>query len=213
MQVFSLYFREIYDWNPTWIGIGQGAGDFIAGLLLLAMALRRGDSENDSVPAILRCCLPLPFIVSVLQLVYCGLFMLMAAPYFVLSVLGQIFIGTVYVLTSQALQEMAAIYSRGDQTLYRKLAFLDAQAYNTGNFIASSSGVPLYMLNRRLPFYLAAATVVCGNLLFTIFFCYRLGGTRTTTIKFGGLAAAEDALKKRRVQSLEKIATQLTTAW
>ena len=59
----------MYDWEPVWIGVGQGAGDLIAAFLLLGLALRQGCSvaaEEKPPPRILSCCLPLPLNISAL---------------------------------------------------------------------------------------------------------------------------------------------------
>ena len=61
-------------------------------------------------------------------------------------------------------------------------------------------GVPLYTLLPRLPFLVAAASVVASNVAFTAFFCARL--KTVSSGRFGGLAAARCQLEG----GLERIA-------
>jgi len=176
-KIFALFFQEVYDWEPVWIGVGQGAGDLIAAFLLLGLALRQGCSvaaEEKPPPRILSCCLPLPLNISALLAFQIVLIVLFVLPNFGLAVTGQVLIGTSYVLSSQALQEALAIYAAGHEALYRQLAFLNAFVYNGGTLVGSFTSLVLYSASPRLPMYIAAALLFPATCAFTAYFCRRL---------------------------------------
>ena len=123
------------------------------------------------------------------ELLVCALFV---APIFEVAVAGQVLLGTTFVLTSQALQEMLALYAEADESLYRRLAFYHQVVYTLSCLLSAACAVPLYLVNPRLPMLLTGALIVPIDLVFTLYYARRLSASPAG--RFGGLAAAGAAL-------------------
>ena len=65
-----------------------------------------------------------PWNVGVFFVLYAAFFIMLVQPAFGVSVAGQVCMGTVFVLTRQAMQECYLGLSHGHLPLYRKLQFL-----------------------------------------------------------------------------------------
>jgi len=191
-KIFALYFSDIYAWPAVYIGLGQAAGDLLAALLLIWLALR-GTVHTSALLAFAGRFTQMPFNVSALFLIQTCVCISFVLPYFELAVAGQVLIGTVYVLATEALQETLAVYGKNNAPLYRQITFLHNLMYNIATLVAAAAGVPLYAVDSRLPMLVAACILFPAGLVFTIYFSCKL--SQLPAGIFGGLGALEAQLE------------------
>ena len=104
--LYALYFRLEYGWSGAWCGFAQMLGD------LLGAAVLGISTMGCVVSAAQRCELPRsvgvvmrpPFSVALLICSHGVLMAMLAQPQFLVSLLGQILMGTTYVFVEQGLQ-------------------------------------------------------------------------------------------------------------
>ena len=114
-----------------------------------------------------------PHSITILLLLFSGCFAMLASSTFAVAVLGQVAMGTIFVLMQQAVQESIAVYGRGDISLYRSLVSALEVAINVANSCASFIGLRLYAVDRVLPFYVASGCLSAYALIWSVYFHLR----------------------------------------
>ena len=132
-----------------------------------------------------------PWNIGIFFALYALFFMLLVQPAFGVSVVGQVCMGTVFVLTKQAVQECYLALSHGNLQLYRKLQFLGSCTFNV--FMAAGSAISVVIYERMgptAPFYAAAMLCAIWSLCATLYFLVRYRGRLSQGLGFGELEAA-----------------------
>lgn len=144
-SLFAVYFADAYRWSSTLTGAAQMAGDLLAAAILAltttpvwARLLRhRGATHHFD-----RLVLQPPWNLIVFFLAFSVTFAMLAQPIFVVSVVGQVAMGTVYVFNRQAVAEAYIVLSHGDLVLFRKLDFVGHFAFNLSMGSACARRLP-----------------------------------------------------------------------
>jgi hypothetical protein len=158
------------------------AGDLLgaAALTVSTMPAAARVFAGCNLPWCLRTVLRPPFVVSVYFFGQSGLMLLLAQPVFALSLTGQVFMGTVYVLNVQAIHEMLLKCAYGDHDLYRRIVLANQCIFTTGCALFSAVGIFTYegLGSFAAAFRCAAGLSAVVGVCFGCFFALRI--TRTS---------------------------------
>ena len=157
-----------------------------------------GGKQSNVLCRAARACLRPPYSLTLLSCFHGMLMVLLAQPHFVLALLGQIFMGTVYVFYEQSLQELLLVYSFSDHALYRRLVFAHYLAFTAGCALCSPIAYGIYGASESfsVAFYATAAFAAVVGVAIGAYFACRLA--RTPGGVLGSLEAAEDHLGRER---------------
>jgi hypothetical protein len=107
-SLFAVYFSQRFDWSSTLTGAAQSAGDLLAaGILALTTTtlwshlLRNNGLGGRSSRAVDKWVLQPPWNLALFFALYAVTFLMLAQPTFAVSVVGQVFMGTIYVFNRQ----------------------------------------------------------------------------------------------------------------
>jgi len=200
--MYALYFRLRYGWSGTWLGFAQMVGDLVgAGVILLtstSWVRNRCSSQSLKMPrlvVVLLICFSPPFILSTLCFCHSALMIMLAQPNFLVALLGQIFMGTVYVFLEQALQEMILFYAGGSRDAYRRLLSWHYIVFTFGCALSSPLAYSLYLTSGfGATFYATAGFIFVMGVGAAVFFICRLHPTAAGAENF---AEAEAEIQKR----------------
>ena len=181
--LYAVYFRQSFGWGGSLIGFFQMFGDLIAAAILAG--INRGcccstkSTTSSTSSACKTWCANLfqpPYNMSILLVLMAMLHVLMAQPIFWCAVLGQIFMGTVWVFGAQIVHEMNVIYSLHNHHRYRRLAWASSVALSLSIAITQFLAIWLYeTVDQLLPFWLSALFALLVSLIFTMYFGNRIG--------------------------------------
>ena len=102
---------------------------------------------------------------------------MLAQPVFALSVIGQVFMGTIYVFTRQAVQECYVVLSHDSLALFRHLEFIGSIAFNGCMAGSAALSVLVYeSVGETAPFHAVAAFAGTMSLVVVAYFLARLRG-------------------------------------
>lgn len=199
--LYALYFRIQYGWSGAWCGFAQMIGDLIGGAVLglSTMSCVTHRAARLPLPLPARALLRPPFSLVLLACSHGALMLMLGQPNFLVSLLGQILMGTAYVFFEQGLQEMLLLYSHGDHTFYRRLISIHYLAFTAGCALCSPVAFGLY------GYFGAFSSAFFGTGIFAftlgavlaVYYAGRLAPTPGGL--FGSLAAAEQHLLDKRV--------------
>ena len=200
--LYAVYFKTSFNWGGALIGFFQMFGDLVAALILAII------NNNGRCTCCCRgcwvklLCAP-PYNMSILLLLMALLHVLMAQPVFWCAVLGQICMGTVWVFGAQVIHEMNVIYSLHDHDRYRKLAWASSVSLSLSIAITQFVALWLYeTVDPLLPFWLSALFALLVSVVFTLYYCTRVGcfgGTNGGGGGVGRLREFEDEKERRRI--------------
>ena len=216
-DLFSLYFKQVYDWSSSWTGIAQMAGDLLAGICLVLSTMKRGEQKKkrrrathgEQQGAARLCCrwsMALPFNVVVLIMIQALCSFMLAQPVFSVAVTGQVAMGTAFVLLSQIVQEMCTLYSMGDKRIYRQLVFLTRFSLNLSCAAVAPPALWAYEhYSKTASFLFVAAVDAAFGIAFALYYFKRMTplGVRWAR-EFPTLAAAEEELLRRHTKRLRR---------
>lgn len=179
-SLFAVYFSDAYSWSSTLTGAAQMAGDLVAALVLAlttthlwSVMLARGGATRW----LDRWLLQPPWNLAIFFAMYAATFTMLASSIFTVSVLGQVFMGTIYVFNKQAVQECYVVLSHRSLPLFRTLEFVGSCSFNVWMAASSALSVVVYeRLGMVAPFYMVAAFSGLWALVIVTFFCLRLRG-------------------------------------
>merc|ERR1712203_675294 len=99
---------------------------------------------------------------------------MLVQPTFAVSVIGQICMGTMFVLNKQAVQECYVGLSHGSLRLFRQLQFLGSCTFNLLMASSSMISVVIYeQIGQTAPFLLVAGLCAAWSLCVTAYFLVR----------------------------------------
>jgi len=202
--LYALYFRLEYGWSGSWCGFAQMVGDLLGGCVLglstmacvqsSAKRCGRPTTESKGVWFLFRA----PFNIGLLALCHGILHCMLAQPDFYVALLGQIFMGTVYVFFEQSLQEMLLLYAFDDPIKYRDYLLLHYLIFTAGCALGSPLAYGLYELsNFANAFYVTGLCCFLVGVFLLVYYFRRLSPT-TMGIR-GGFLLAERELVQRSV--------------
>lgn len=182
--IYALYFREVFGWqDAVWAGVAQMAGDLLGVFLLTAApklkcAKSCASISSDSCKA--RRCFAAPYHISVLLFSWMALHLMMASPNFLVAVLAQVLMGTVYAFQYQFAIEMLAIYGGSDSRIFKNIQFVSILCYNLASGGASVVTLRIYTkIGKVAPFQVAAGVASFACLVYTGYFIGRVGLPRS----------------------------------
>ena len=149
--------------------VGDLLGALVLGLSTHAKVA--GAAKRWEPPRVLRALLRPPFCVALLLCGHGALMVMLAQPHFLVSLTGQVLMGTVYVFCEQALQEMLLLYSHGSSARYRRLVFMHYIVFTAGCALCSPIAYGLYGASGfASAFYISAAIAFAVGAVFASFF-------------------------------------------
>lgn len=181
-SLYALYFRLQYGWSGAWCGFAQMVGDLLgAGVLgistmsLPTRAMASAGGRAFRMPRLLKALVCPPFSLGVLACCHGALMVLLAQPHFILALIGQVLMGTVYVFFEQAVQEMLLKYSHGDHAYYRRLVSMHYLVFTAGCALPSPLALGLYegTGDFAIAFYTAATIVTALGIGVNMFFWHQ----------------------------------------
>ena len=149
-SLFAIYFREEHAWSSAMIGISQSGGDILGALILLVSSVGRSGK-----PSRLSALVPTSIFMSLFLSSACHVCLSM--PNFLVAVVGQVLMGTSYVICAEALQEAFIVLCRGSAKRYNRCALYATYAFNLGGAPAGALSLYLYESSKTSPFWLAAS--------------------------------------------------------
>ena len=208
--LFAVYFAEAYAWSSsTLTGAAQMAGDLLAAAILALTTTKlwaRLLRAAGATRALDRSILQPPWNLGVFFAAYAATFAMLAQPAFVVSVIGQVLMGTVYVFNKQAILECYVSVSHGSLSLFRKIEFVGSMSFNLCMAAASLLAVLAYeLISITAPFYFVSALSGVWAVVVVGYFWLRLRGRMGESF-----AAAELSLLKERISRTERTATGTT---
>ena len=197
--LYAIYFRLRYGWSGAWCGFAQMIGDLLGASVLAASAAFNLPGSLQllcSPPARFNVFFKPPYLISSLAFCHCILMMMLAQNNFVVALLGQILMGTVYVFFEQALQELILLYSGGNNVLYRHLLSQHYIVFTAGCALCSPLAYGIYLASGfEATFYATSGIIFCVGTASAIFYWFRL---RSTTVGvLGSLELAEEEIRRR----------------
>lgn len=139
-----------------------------------------------------------PWNVSTLLFSHAVLMVMLAQRQFSVALVGQILMGTTFVLVEQATAELLVLYSRGSHALYRRLISISYGLFCVAMIVNGYAAVAVYThVDKTAAFYMAAFAAATLSVVFGAYFIARL--RRTKSGLRGGLHAAEDELLRPRL--------------
>jgi len=178
-SLFAVYFADAFGWSSTLTGAAQMAGDLLAAVILALTTTRMWARllRHDGLTRKFERMLFPPFNISIFFALYSLTFWMLAQPTFMVSVLGQIFMGTVYVFNKQALQECFVVLSHGSLSLFRVLEFGGTCSFNLCMSAATVLAVLVYEnIGQTTPFIMVSGVSGVWAVIFAAFFIVRLRG-------------------------------------
>ena len=166
-SLYAIYFREQFGWSSTWIGVAQSGGDILAAIFLFASSCKEGSKRKGSRSS---CFAALPISIYV-PLFASGLFhFCLATNSFEAALVGQVLMGTSYVVCSQGLQEMYIALCKGSKRMYDKVMLFSTYAFNIGAAPTGAMSLALYAHSRSAAFHLSGSiNVAVAAMLFLYF--------------------------------------------
>jgi hypothetical protein len=176
-NLYAIVMSENFGWSATEAGAGQMAGDLLGAIVLFMFARVRekkqgsGDEPTASpYPVWMRIPLNNGFLIIAMG----GLLMAMASPDMLVCALGQIGMGTLYVLSLQLGTEMAVLYGLDNSVALHHHISTNYVAFNMGLLAAAAITLPLYEVLDEVPVLLGGGLLlVVGGILWLIFFGQR----------------------------------------
>lgn len=166
-MLYAIVMSEKFGWSATAAGAGQMSGDFGGAITLFVLA--RFNSKRR-LPLSLRMPLNNGILIGLLG----AMLMMMASPELAWCALGQVGMGTAYILSMQIGSEMALIYSLGDPAALNHHIATNFVSFNVGLMIATSITLPLYeQFGEQVPLLGGGLLLLAGALLWTIIFIRR----------------------------------------
>ena len=194
--LYALYFRTVYDWSGTGMGLAQMVGDLLAGAALGLSTMRAvvRTAQRVHLPRALRALGRAPFGVAFLFCCHAVLMVMLAQPHFLVALTGQVLLGSAYVFCEQFLQELLLLYSFGGHARYRRLVLCHYLCFTAGCALCAPAAYGLYeqMGTFASAFYATAAYAAVVGVVFGAYFACRL--SQTTAGLFGRLVDVEDEL-------------------
>ncbi|CAE8691404.1 unnamed protein product [Polarella glacialis] len=215
--LYAIYFRLEFGWSGAWCGFAQMVGDLLgAGVLTIstmacvhhsASRCRCGSTPFcETLWRILGAVTRAPLVVPCLALCHGILMLMLAQPDFVVSVLGQILMGTVYVFFEQACQEMILVYSGGSGSLYRHYLAVHYLIFTAGCALGSPIAYGLYGAGGfATAFYVCSGSSIFVGLPTAAYYGCRLASTSGGLL--GGFAASEKELSAKGTEGAVRSAT------
>eukprot|EP00747_Dinoflagellata_sp_TGD_P178980 gnl/TRDRNA2_/TRDRNA2_28990_c0_seq1.p1 gnl/TRDRNA2_/TRDRNA2_28990_c0~~gnl/TRDRNA2_/TRDRNA2_28990_c0_seq1.p1 ORF type:complete len:479 (+),score=41.04 gnl/TRDRNA2_/TRDRNA2_28990_c0_seq1:33-1439(+) len=177
-SLFAVYFRQVFNWTSAfWAGAAQMAGDIIGALILVLIpkikpfvkCLRCSGSASCPLFAA-------PYHLSALLIAWAVLHVGLASPIFVIAVVAQVAMGTVFVFCCQAIAEMNQLYAGGDFSIHLRLQCLSGSCFGLGVAVGGLVALWLYeQVAKIAPFFVATALALFGCAFYTTIFCARVG--------------------------------------
>ena len=213
--IFSLYFKQVYNWSSSWTGAAQMGGDLLAGVMLVLSTLKKNTAAAAATAAAAqttveekgaahRCwqwSVSLPFTVFWLCLVQAACSFMLAQPELGVAVTGQVLMGTAYVLVVQVNQELAVLYSNGNRRIYRQMMFVTRGALNFACTIVAPVSIYVYEHVSKVACFNAVAAIDAALAsVFLAFYARRLAPLGAWTRTYPTLAAAEAELRRRHAE-------------
>ena len=180
-SLFAVYFQDAFAWSSTLTGAAQMAGDLLAAAVLALTTTRLWArllvSRTSGARTIDRLLLQPPWNLALFFLSYAATFSMLAQPTFAVSVVGQIFMGTIYVFNKQAVQECYVVLSHESLRLFRQLEFVGSCSFNLWMSASSFFSVLAYeRIGMTSPFYAVAVTTGLWAIAVAVYFGGRLRG-------------------------------------
>ena len=197
--LYALYFHLEYGWSGAWCGLAQMAGDLIAASVLGASTVAGAAAVLGRFwprpPRLARALARPPHSLALLALCHAALLAMLAQPLFVVALLGQVLMGTVYVFFEQGCQELLVLSSRGDHPYYRRLVAVHYYCFTAGSALCSPVAYGLYVACGDFSgaFYAASAMSATAGAGIACYYARRMA--RTPVGALGSLAAAEECLR------------------
>jgi hypothetical protein len=175
--LYALIMSDSFGWSATAAGAAQMAGDLVGALVLFFFSRCFTDkTAGDNAPTSSRCCrfALLPFNMAWLLFLFAILLIMMADERFAVAVVGQVLMGTVYVLAVQVITELNILYGYGDADLTAKYSNMTFVGYASGTIIGTLITTQLKgRYGTELPLHIAATVVLLWGLVWLAAFSVR----------------------------------------
>ena len=182
--LYALIMSDGFGWSATAAGAAQMAGDLVGALVLFFLSryftdetTGAADDGGDDAPSRgPHCCrfVLLPFNMVWLLFAFAILLVMMADERVAVAVVGQVLMGTVYVLMVEVITELNILYGYGDPDLTAKYSNMTFVGYAIGGIIGTLIPTQLYgQYGAEMPLHAAAAAVALWGLVWLAAFSVR----------------------------------------
>ena len=170
-----------------------------------------GDSDSDSGCCCCfsrcKCCLMFllmpPFNIAFFLFCHGILMIMLAQPHFVVAIIGQILMGTVYVFFEQSLQEMILVYSGSSRELYRRLLSIHYLVFTAGCALCSPIAYGMYELSGfSSAFYASGGFAFAIGICVIVFYVCRFSSSSVGI--FGSFVEMEKELRVYKQKPVEE---------
>ena len=176
---FAIFFKEVHDFNATFAGMAQTAGDITAATVIKVVPfLFSADFDTMEAGCFQRnwhFITSQPYNVSLNLVAWIVLNLCIIIPVLPVAVTAHVLMSSCYVYLQKNNMEMNLFYSLGEQELFLNLQFMAKNFQAAGGLVAGLGAAALYSIDPRVPFLFAAGVALLIFVLWTLGFCARVG--------------------------------------
>ena len=144
-----------------------------------------------------------PFNIAFFLFCHGILMIMLAQPHFVVAIIGQILMGTVYVFFEQSLQEMILVYSGSSRELYRRLLSIHYLVFTAGCALCSPIAYGMYELSGfSSAFYASGGFAFAVGVCVIVFYVCRFSSSSIGI--FGSFVEMEKELRVYKQKPVEE---------